>query len=69
MANGWTPERRERQSKLIRQWKPWEQSTGPRSLEGKAAASHNALRHGGRSALLRELAEAMKEWERQLTDL
>ena len=31
MGNGWTPERRERQAALIRSWKPWEHSTGPRT--------------------------------------
>lgn len=42
MANGWTPERKARQAELIRNWKPWEQSTGPTSAEGKAASSRNA---------------------------
>src|ERR1017187_1007026 len=31
MANGWTLERRLRQSAAIRQWRPWERSTGPRT--------------------------------------
>ena len=35
MANGWTPERRARQAVLIRNWKPWERSTGPRTTDGK----------------------------------
>jgi hypothetical protein len=35
MVNGWTLERRRRQAELIRCWRPWEQSTGPRSPEGK----------------------------------
>jgi len=42
MANGWTPERRARQSELIRQWRPWEKSTGPKTEAGKAVASKNA---------------------------
>lgn len=46
----WTLEERQRQSALIRQWKPWEQSTGPRTEAGKATASENALTHGMRSA-------------------
>lgn len=41
MNNGWTPERRARQAALIRSWKPWERSTGPRTESGKAAASMN----------------------------
>ncbi len=36
MANGWTPERRARQAEMIRQWRPWEKSTGPRTRERKA---------------------------------
>jgi len=34
MANGWTPERKAKQSQLIRDWKPWEHSTGARTIEG-----------------------------------
>ena len=48
MANGWTPGRRQRQAELIRQWKPWEQSTGPRSAEGKATSARNGYRGGER---------------------
>lgn len=45
-ANGWTPERRKRQSEMIKQWKPWKKSTGPRSESGKEAVKMNALKHG-----------------------
>lgn len=55
MANGWTPERRARQAALIRTWRPWEKSTGPRSEEGKARTARNAFK-GGHRAELRELA-------------
>ena len=41
-AKGWTPERRQRQSEAIRLWKPWKQSTGPKSAEGKAVVARNA---------------------------
>lgn len=51
MANGWTPQRRARQAELIRAWRPWEKSTGPRSAEGKARASRNAFKGGQRQAL------------------
>ena len=54
MSNGWTPERRQRQSELIKQWKPWAQSTGPQSPEGKVRVSRNAWR-GGHRTQLREL--------------
>jgi hypothetical protein len=46
---GWTPERRARQSALIRRWQPWRRSTGPKSEAGKMRVAMNALRHGGRS--------------------
>ena len=56
MASGWSPERRERQSLAIKRWKPWEQSTGPRTEDGKANASRNAEKGGKRPALRAELA-------------
>jgi DNA invertase Pin-like site-specific DNA recombinase len=42
--NGWTAERRKRQSELIRQIRPWKRSTGPRTPEGKARAAKNGYR-------------------------
>jgi hypothetical protein len=59
MANGWTKERRAQQAELIRRWKPWEQSTGPKTPEGKSRVARNAYR-GGVRPLMRELARAMK---------
>lgn len=52
MSNGWTPERRQKQSEAIHRWKPWEQAypkTGPKTDEGKARSSQNAFKHGGYS--------------------
>ncbi len=40
--SAWTPERRARQSAIIRQTQPWLCSTGPKSPEGKARSSQNA---------------------------
>ena len=63
---GWTPERRLQQSLKIQQWRPWEDSTGPRTPEGKAVASRNAYRGGvrsmlnGMSELLREQGDALE---------
>lgn len=42
MARTWTPEQKAKQAALIRAWKPWQKSTGPRTAAGKAAASGNA---------------------------
>ena len=58
MRSGWTPERRTRQAALIRTWKPWAQSTGPRTAEGKARAARNAFKGGQRQAL-QELRKAL----------
>ena len=55
MSHGWTPERRRRQSEAIRRWKPWKESTGPRTEDGKATSSLNAYKHGLRSAENREV--------------
>lgn len=60
MANGWTPERRARQAELIRNWRPWERSTGPRTTEGKARVARNGYKGGEREAL-RELAKVSRE--------
>ena len=55
MATTWTPDRRARQAALIRTWSPWEQSSGPRTPEGKAKASRNAW-SGGDWLKMRELS-------------
>ena len=39
-----TPEHRRPQSEAIHRWRPWEQSTGPRSPEGKRRSSQNAYK-------------------------
>lgn len=51
----WTQEERLRQSQLIRNWRPWEQSTGAKTEAGKAASKMNAYKHGGRSAIISEM--------------
>lgn len=67
MANGWTEERRKRQSELIRTWKPWEQSTGAKTDEGKAKSSLNALKHGLRAKpfnkTIKEIDDLLDEFE------
>ena len=60
MSNSWTPERRARQSVLIRNWKPWEQSSGPRTTQGKARVSRNAWK-GGERSMLRLLAKLLNQ--------
>ena len=55
-----TPEHRARQAELIRRWKPWEHSTGPRTDEGKQIVSRNADK-GGMRAMLRELRRVLRD--------
>ncbi len=60
MASGWTPERRRRQSELIRRWQPWRKSTGPTTQEGKKRVGRNAYKGGTRS-MLRSLARLLRD--------
>lgn len=46
----WTPEARAAQSRKIRGWQPWLNSTGPRTVAGKECCRLNAEKHGGYSA-------------------
>jgi hypothetical protein len=55
-SNGWSPDRKERQSAAIRQWKPWERSTGPLTSKGKALSSRNAFKGGKRPKFRADLA-------------
>ena len=68
MANGWTQERRQKQSEAIRTWKPWSNSTGPRTSRGKAEASQNAFK-GGIRPLLRKLAKVLDSNQQALDEL
>ena len=45
-ATGWSAERRQRQREAIQRWKPWEQSTGPRTREGKSCRAFSWVRPG-----------------------
>ena len=68
MGNGWTSERRARQAELIRTWKPWQQSTGPRTDEGKARTARNGFK-GGHWLMLRELSREVNAEIREARDL
>jgi len=60
MANGWTDERKVKQARAIKRWRPWEHSTGPRTAEGKARVSRNAYR-GGHRQFQREAAQVLRQ--------
>lgn len=55
----WTQEERLKQSQLIRNWRPWEQSTGAKTEAGKAVSKMNAYKHGGRSAVINEVEDML----------
>jgi hypothetical protein len=59
-ARSWTLEQRQRQREAIQNWKPWEQSTGPKSQEGKGRVSRNGWK-GGTREMLRKLSRALNE--------
>ena len=59
-ARQWTLEQRKQQSELIRQWQPWNRSTGAKTTEGKAISSRNAFK-GGFARELKELRQLLKE--------
>ena len=60
MSNGWTEERRIRQASMIKQWQPWQSSTGPHSPEGKKCSSRNARKPNS----MREIRKAVSELQR-----
>jgi hypothetical protein len=59
-AKGWNSERRKKQSEAIKRWKPWNQSTGPKSPEGRALVSRNAY-SGGELVNLRAMVKALNQ--------
>lgn len=62
-ARKWTPEQKAKQSALIHSWKPWEQSTGAKTPEGKKLSSKNAFRYS-----MREVTREMARSNRALLD-
>jgi hypothetical protein len=69
MNNGWTPERRKRQSEMIMQWKPWTKSTGFKSQEGKAVSKMNAYKHGLYGSKIKSLHALLMERKRFFKNL
>ena len=55
-----TPEHRALRAELIRRWKPWENSTGPKSEDGKARSAMRGFK-GGDRPILREVARVLRE--------
>lgn len=55
-----TPEHRAMRAELIRRWKPWKKSTGPRSPAGKVQSAMRGYK-GGQRVLLREIAQILRK--------
>ncbi|MGD1953141.1 MAG: hypothetical protein ACFB14_26370 [Leptolyngbyaceae cyanobacterium] len=69
----WTKEQRERQARLIQDWKPWKKSTGPKTDEGKQISALNGTLQWKRSPIasrwpvgyvptLDEIKQALEEY-------
>ncbi|MEK0434486.1 MAG: hypothetical protein RL369_535 [Pseudomonadota bacterium] len=56
-----TPEHRAKRAELIRRWKPWEKSTGPKTPEGKARSARRGYK-GGTRELIREWSRVLREY-------
>jgi hypothetical protein len=63
-----TPEHRKLRAELIKRWRPWEKSTGPKSDEGKARSAQRGFK-GGERALLAALRRILREQENLLNSL
>lgn len=63
-ARKWTQEQRQQQKEAIQHWKPWEQSTGPRTPDGKAKSARNAWK-GGYWVALRKLEKQLNQLMRE----
>jgi len=65
----WTEERRKKQTEIIKTTRPWLNSTGPKSKEGKAIASQNAIKHGLRGGTFREATQLLSDNNKLLKEL
>ena len=69
MVSGWTAERKARQAALIRTWRPWEQSTGPRTAQGKAQAASNGRESHGLTPEILAQRSKMRDLMRAVGEL
>jgi len=64
---GRTVARRAKQASAIHRWKPWEQNPEVKTTAGKSVSKMNALKHGARSAWVRQLSVLMRRVEDALS--
>lgn len=67
-ARKWTLAQRQQQARVIQGWQPWEQSTGPRTPEGKSVVSGNAY-FGAVRFQLRDLSRKIGQQQDELKKL
>ena len=71
-ARQWTELQKARQRALIQNWQPWQQSTGAKTVEGKAISSQNSLKSGNYTAAAlqadREHRQLMREHHQVFKD-
>jgi hypothetical protein len=65
----WTEAERLRQAELIKQWQPWQHSTGATTAHGKAKAKMNALKHGAYSEEMRMMMQRLREQREALQEM
>lgn len=65
----WTQEARQKQAQLIHSWKPWLNSTGATTFEGKQTSKMNALKHGCYSSSISDLRRAFREYLININEL
>lgn len=68
-TRGWPPARREAQTARCRAMRPSRFATGPRSVAGKRRVALNAVRHGHRSAPMRQVHALLAAQRRFIADL
>ena len=64
----WTRAERQQQATQIRQWQPWQHSTGARTIEGKAITSRNAFKGGVRQQI-KELQRLLRDQRSALNEI
>lgn len=67
-AKQWTEEQHKQQAEKIKQWQPWEKSTGATTIDGKARSSQHAYKQWT-SRLMKQVRAALKQQREQLNEM
>lgn len=66
IPKGWPPSRRRAQAARIRRTKPWLKTTGPRTADGKARSSQNAIKRDSTARAVIGI-RALLRWQGRFT--